>query len=221
MALEPFVRRRWPERIISWNRLLAGDFRDPLVGRDILIGASFGSALALVLFVWTLAPKWLGWPPDVPYLPHPLDNLLGVRGVVNALTDHLFSTVMQALVELFVFLLLSIVLRKVWAAILVGWLLMAFALMLGGNYPAIDWLFAGFSAGIVVFVLARYGLLAVIFTQFFLFIFLIYPMTTDFSAWYAGNTIFALFLGIALTLYGFFISLAGQPLLRGGLLRDE
>jgi hypothetical protein len=38
-ALEPYLRRRWPERIISWNRLLAGEFRDPLVGRDILIGS--------------------------------------------------------------------------------------------------------------------------------------------------------------------------------------
>jgi serine/threonine protein kinase len=39
MAFEPFVRRRWPHRIISWSRVLAGGFRDPLVGRDILIGA--------------------------------------------------------------------------------------------------------------------------------------------------------------------------------------
>ena len=39
IALEPFLRRRWPHRIISWNRLLRGNLRDPLVGRDILIGA--------------------------------------------------------------------------------------------------------------------------------------------------------------------------------------
>ena len=42
LAFEPFVRRRWPDRIVSWSRLLAGGFRDPLVGRDILIGAVFG-----------------------------------------------------------------------------------------------------------------------------------------------------------------------------------
>lgn len=41
MALEPYVRRWWPHRIVSWSRLLAGDFRDPLVGRDILIGSVF------------------------------------------------------------------------------------------------------------------------------------------------------------------------------------
>ena len=32
MALEPYVRRVWPETVISWNRLLAGKWFDPLVG---------------------------------------------------------------------------------------------------------------------------------------------------------------------------------------------
>src|SRR5208283_1540399 len=38
IALEPYVRRRWPATLVSWIRLLAGDFRDPLVGRDVLAG---------------------------------------------------------------------------------------------------------------------------------------------------------------------------------------
>ena len=45
VALEPFVRRRWPGMIIGWNRLLVGDLRDPLVGRDLLIGAAFGCGI--------------------------------------------------------------------------------------------------------------------------------------------------------------------------------
>jgi len=36
-GLEPYVRRRWPSSIISWSRVLTGQFRDPLVGRDVLI----------------------------------------------------------------------------------------------------------------------------------------------------------------------------------------
>ena len=43
IAMEPFVRRRWPATLISWSRLLAGGFRDPLVGRDVLVGCLFGS----------------------------------------------------------------------------------------------------------------------------------------------------------------------------------
>src|SRR5262245_14015568 len=27
LAIEPYLRRRWPERIISWSRLLAGRWR--------------------------------------------------------------------------------------------------------------------------------------------------------------------------------------------------
>ena len=42
IALEPFLRRRWSELLISWSRLMAGDFRDPLVGRDILVGGLLG-----------------------------------------------------------------------------------------------------------------------------------------------------------------------------------
>lgn len=47
LVLEPSLKRRWPERVISWSRLLAGDFRDPLIGRDILIGALFGLGVGL------------------------------------------------------------------------------------------------------------------------------------------------------------------------------
>ena len=42
LAVEPFLRRRWPEVLVTWARLLAGDFRDPLVGRDVLIGCAAG-----------------------------------------------------------------------------------------------------------------------------------------------------------------------------------
>ena len=42
LGIEPWIRRHWPASLISWSRMLAGSFRDPLVGRDILLGAAFG-----------------------------------------------------------------------------------------------------------------------------------------------------------------------------------
>ena len=48
LALEPFVRRRWPQSLISWTRLLAGDVRDPLVAGHILLATAFGVAIAIV-----------------------------------------------------------------------------------------------------------------------------------------------------------------------------
>ena len=48
ISFEPFVRRRWPQTLISWSRVLAGTLRDPLVGRDVLVGTAVGIMLALV-----------------------------------------------------------------------------------------------------------------------------------------------------------------------------
>ena len=58
-AVEPFVRRWWSEIFISWSRLLAGDFRDPMVGRDILVGALLG-LVANLLFdkLGSLVTEW-------------------------------------------------------------------------------------------------------------------------------------------------------------------
>ena len=48
VALEPYVRRFWPDGILGWTRLLSGYVRDPRVGRDVLIGCVFAAAMALL-----------------------------------------------------------------------------------------------------------------------------------------------------------------------------
>ena len=45
ISLEPSVRRVWPTALISWTRLMAGRWRDPLVGRDVLAGLLAGVML--------------------------------------------------------------------------------------------------------------------------------------------------------------------------------
>jgi serine/threonine-protein kinase len=85
IALEPYVRRRWPATLVSWSRLLAGGFRDPLVGRDVLAGclvAAFGFALAgLGWFI----PSWLGYPPTPPHLG-PQWAFLGARAIISGIS---------------------------------------------------------------------------------------------------------------------------------------
>ena len=46
MAVEPYVRRLWPDSLIAWSRLLDGRLRDPLLGKHILIGALVGIGVA-------------------------------------------------------------------------------------------------------------------------------------------------------------------------------
>jgi hypothetical protein len=57
--------------------------------------------------------------------------------------------------------------------------------------------------------------------QLFFFLAIMYPMTTDFSAWYAPSMVFALALMVGLAVYGFYTSLGGQSLLGDRLLKDE
>jgi hypothetical protein len=47
-----------------------------------------------------------------------------------------------------------------------------------------------------------------------------YPITSDFSAWYAADFVLALLISLALAGFGFYTSLAGQPLFRASLPDD-
>jgi hypothetical protein len=76
-------------------------------------------------------------------------------------------------------------------------------------------LLSGIVWALIVLVVARFGLLAMASVQFFYFMGLFFPYTTDFSAWYAGHTIVALLICVAFAFYGFHTSKAGQPLFRG------
>ena len=48
LALEPHVRRRWPQTMISWTAVLTGHWRDPIVGRDVLAGAALAVAVKVI-----------------------------------------------------------------------------------------------------------------------------------------------------------------------------
>ena len=49
LAFEPYVRRIWPHALITWNRLLDGRLRDPVLGRDIVVGAAAGAVVAALV----------------------------------------------------------------------------------------------------------------------------------------------------------------------------
>ena len=66
LALEPTVRRFWPEGLISWTRLVSGDWRDPLVGWHILAGVACGVIVNGTLVLIRLTPLILGKGPPRP-----------------------------------------------------------------------------------------------------------------------------------------------------------
>jgi len=73
---------------------------------------------------------------------------------------------------------------------------------------------------LTIFVMLRFGLLSFVVGQAMLNILYLFPITADFSAWYAGSTIFTLAFIVALAGFAFHTALAGRPLFQTKLLDD-
>lgn len=217
IALEPFVRRRWPRRIISWSRLLRGDFRDPLVGRDILIGATAGSLIMLSGQVAEPILFWLGRSFEI--VSNPGSEILGSH-FTGRFTAQLTAGLFLSLITLFLLLLFVVILRREWLGLGVLWALLTLFGTLVGNPGISELPAAAIGSAITLFVLYRYGLLALCSAVFVLHLWVFYPITTEFQAWYAFDFVIGAIFCVALAGFGFYTSLAGQSVFGGKLLKD-
>jgi hypothetical protein len=66
----------------------------------------------------------------------------------------------------------------------------------------------------MVGVIYRYGLLASVSSLLVLHVWVFFPFTTELTAWYASGFVLDALLCVAMVVYGFYTSLAGQPLFR-------
>jgi hypothetical protein len=69
--------------------------------------------------------------------------------------------------------------------------------------------------------LIRFGVLALIGALLVDFILSSFPLTADFSEWYAGSSLFAVASILALTAYSSYTALAGRPLFKAGFLDSD
>lgn len=223
IAIEPYVRRRWPTVMISWTRLLAGRFTDPLLGRDALIGVAFG-----VLWGWLFLGGrfWcalIGAPAPLPQFGNPAAQLvtaLGPAAWFGMLLSMLFSTLSWSILALLLLFAFRAVFRAQWLAI--GAFIALFAVI----YAFIAESAGGFSrpenvglfiSRVVVTVLLtvlllRFGIVAATVGHVVLAVLVIFPLTTDAGAWYFPATATAVGLIIALAAFATHTSRAGQPL---------
>jgi hypothetical protein len=219
IALEPYVRRRWAAALVSWSRLLAGDFRDPLVGRDVLAGCLWGAfAIALDRLMW-FVPSWLGYPPPKP-LSGPDWQFLGARTIIADMSNGLFFEVLLALAFLFVLVLLRALLRKEWAAAVAWVLFLTVVFSVGSDSVPIALVHALILNIVTVFLLRRLGLLWLVVAFVFDGLLSSFPLTTQGSAWYAGISLTGILLMAAMAFYGFYTSLGGRPVFGGAVLEE-
>jgi serine/threonine-protein kinase len=212
ISFEPFVRRRWPQTLIGWSRVLAGGFRDPLVGRDVLLGCAIGIGLDLIYSLGSLLYRILGANPT--NVVTDLVTLGGVRYVAGQLLFLVDDTLNKSLGILFLIFLARTLLRREWLAAGVVVLALASMSAFSEPNPWIGWPINILFFGLMVLTLMRFGLLALVVTMFVALFLNQFPLTTDFSAWYAGEAAFTLILTVSLAIFGFRTTLAGQPLFK-------
>jgi serine/threonine-protein kinase len=219
IALEPYARRLWPAGLISWSRLLAGRIRDPLVGRDLLIGAAAGvfTGCWWGFYRWLL--EWLALPAELPRTTA-LISLSGTTETIGSICQLFAFSLYMPVGWLFLLLLVRVLLRRQWIAILAVLLFAAATAVPSAANPVIFFVYMSVAFGVFLFVLIRFGLLAPVFWGIYMWLASSVVLTLDSSAWYAGRSWFTLVLFSALAGYGFWISLAGRPIVKSKILED-
>jgi serine/threonine-protein kinase len=223
MALEPWVRRHWPSGLIGWSRALARGFKDPLVGRDTLVGVAFGSALASYSYAWKLGRLWMmGEMPDPTF--NQLSGLAGMRFLASDIGEVVANSVINAVFFILVYAVLRRLLHvRILAA---AGVFLLVALFMGG-----DGAFRGDAsladriatlgfALIFVTALLRFGLLSFAVAFFTNQMLQRVMWTSNLSAWYAAPMVATMLVIGALAVFAYVQSRGSAPLFGKPLLPE-
>ena len=211
LAFEPYFRRRYPDLLVSWTRLVGGRFGDPLVGRDLLGGLLLGSASFLLLVAVNAAPAFLASGGQTPVY-FDADTLGGVRGVAANVAGRLVATLMQTLLSTAILFVGTLLLRRRPFAIGFFWVL-TFAFNTGRENPILEIPGYAIAAALVVLALLRFGFVGLGAQFVVLNMLSSVPLTLDFSLWYAGYGLFFVLVVLALAAWGFWTARGGGSLI--------
>ena len=208
LALEPLVRRAWPERLVSWTRLLAGNARDPMVARDVLLGMAGNFGLVALFVPVMLRGDWIP-------TKHELEPLMGSAHCVAAIA---WSAVWAVEIGL-IFLLLLLLLRAVGrvrglAPVLFIGIFTAFLSpsLWSLGVPLSIAVSLALALGVVLLLLlTRLGLLAMISTIFFSMLIIDFPNALRLTGWTAFCAWWTIGISIVGAVYGLYFATGGRP----------
>jgi eukaryotic-like serine/threonine-protein kinase len=222
LGLEPWLRRHWPESLVSWTRLLGGSVRDPLVGRDVLIGVAWGLGSAIALAGMVFLSLYLkGVPPGPGFTG--VNLLTSPNYVVGAFLNNVVNALMNGVLLSLLFVMLRRLLRLTVLATIATAALLAVLIIGQGGGIGDGWysiVATGAYSLVMVLPLVRFGVLPFIVSFWAQNVVQSNVLTTDLGAWYAPPTwiVGALLIGLAIA--GFVQSRAGAPLF-GGLMEES
>jgi serine/threonine-protein kinase len=213
LAFEPTVRRRSPESLIGWNRLMAGRVGDPLVGRDLLVGVVAGTLTVCLMWAAFAEGAWFHAQTSPPFRPA-LESFRDPRHVTALIVFLQADAVSTALGGIFLFALLSRLVRSKWIASAL-WIAVFVGVSSPGLNASSEWKVALpltlAPAIVAAFVLIRFGLLALAATVFTTSMWTRSPAALEFSAWYAARSLTALIVVIGLAAYGAYLGFSRHP----------
>jgi Protein kinase domain len=219
LALEPWVRRRWPQVMITWSRVLSGRWRDPTVGRDMLAGVLCGLVCCLCFTFFAYVQMRVGGPP-AGAIPTPaplyfsLDNLLGARYALAEIATAPLSGISNTLTFLLSLCFVRVLLRNQWAAAGVLAVLMSVLLPAGSPHPVISSFGFLVVIGLGLLLFLRLGYFAYAVEVSIQFLVTSTFLTPNLTAWYGQSSLWALIIISAVALWAFRVSLGGRPLFR-------
>ena len=207
MALEPYIRRTYPKALISWSRLLGGNPRDVLVGRDVLFGVGFGMLCSILGLLSGALPAWFPIKGVTPSFES------DAFGGIGAYVAQVFIMVSDAMLVSVISLTIVFLVWKLFRSKTVGLFAAGCLFAVISFQPENIWvgLVVGVLLGsIIVLCLSRTGLLGLIAASYTWFTLGTGSLTTDFSRWYAPRGVAAMLVVIAISAYGFWISTSGR-----------
>jgi serine/threonine-protein kinase len=218
LAIEPFVRKRWPHALIGWNRILEGRWKDPLVGRDLLVGVLFAAGLSLIRTATLLLEVMSPMLPEADVL----NAMHGNAHAVSFILAVIFDSANIPLGLFFLFCFFRIVFRNSWIAAGAFFILInAFVNLPSQSFspsPEVSGVMIGsLFCSLWLLAVTRFGLVSGMSMWFADRIFRAAIMVNP-SGWHAER-MYLLFIAVGmLAVYAFIISVGNRPIVSTKLL---
>jgi serine/threonine-protein kinase len=209
IALEPYVRRRWPQTLIASSTLFAGRVKDAVVGRDVLVGAAVGSAVMLLgaPIDWWMRRSGT-WAPDQAQV----EALMGVRSTLGLALQIVPHSIRETLFYFFLIFLLRVLLRNEWRAAAGFALCMSVLSLASPMHPVLIASVNFCALFAMAFVVLRWGVLAFATAHLVSGFFVNLPATARTDGWYFGGALFMVGVVIGLAAWAFKTSLGNRAI---------
>ena len=213
IAVEPNVRRNWPDSLISWTRLQTGRLRNPLVASHALAGIVF-----MEIFIQVGEPLVRLFVSGPPALPPFLGGFNAISSLNSAayMTGVLCNAAVVGFFDAMAYLLMVVLLRllvgRLWIADTLGAMLIGL-LTLGTFGPssyqnAAAIVFGSLVGYGYVWLVRRFGLLALLAT--WLTSGAVKAVPFSLTSWYTGRSILAQLIPVAVATWALWVILSVQ-----------